>query len=552
MRTLLGCLLFAPLLSAQTPDVLIPSGSLDGIYRLVDRNGNGLYTDDGDAYDYVLNGFDSSIRNVVFVSTPTPRFYCTTTVAERILSFWDTDGSGFIDPGEITVALDLPSFFGAADFEINGIAHSGAGVFWFTNNSGLQEGIWRCEDLNGDGDFADIVAGTPETRAAAVEPSTVVVTNAPLSGNPTLQLTALDSIEFDPVHGPYGRFLCEEENFDCTVAFEDQNGDGDFLDAGECYLFSALYNGGTIGASANPDVIGGLLPVSNEMLSHAVDWSTTPPTYYLLSVDTTATQLDAGIVFRGRDLNNDGDVNDAGELNVYWDGSLDSTGAVAAYNFCYGMHAEAGQVWISAEWDGTVDHEHLVHCVDLNLDGDANDAGEARMEWDLFADRTHYEPLLVPAGTMPPPPAGLPGTYDYFGAATCPSSLPGLHNVQIGSTNWDDKPVIGAAAFSVRTWGANISAPGIYNVALAPLGAPIPIDPPANLCNVYLLGIASIGFATDAAGVNNTPLAIPNDVGLIGGILFWQSIVLDPISPIGATTSDAAWTRFGTYSYSVH
>ena len=339
MRTVLGCLLLVPCLTAQTPDVLIPSGSLDGIYRLVDRNGNGLYTDDGDAYDYVLNGFDSSIRNVVYVSTPTPRCFCTTTVAEQILSFWDTNANGLIDSAEITVALDLPSFFGAADQEINGIAHSGAGVFWFTNNSGLQEGIWRCEDLNADGDFADIVLGVPETRAAAVEPSTVVVTNAPLSGNPTLQLTALDSIEFDPVHGPYGRFLCEEENFDFSVAFEDLNGDGDFLDAGECYLFSALYNGGTIGASANPDVIGGLLPVSNEMLSHAVDWSTSPPTYYLLSLDTTATQLDAAIVFRGRDLNADGDVNDAGELNIYWDGSLDSTGAVAAYNVCYGMHA---------------------------------------------------------------------------------------------------------------------------------------------------------------------------------------------------------------------
>lgn len=552
MRLLLAALSCAPFLAAQSFDVLIPSGSLDGIYRLVDRNANSSFTEDGDAYDYVLNGFDSSIRNVVYATTPTPRFWCTTTVAEQILSFWDTDGNGVIDPSEITVALDLPSFFAAADQEINGIAHSGGGVFWFTNDSGAQEGIWRCEDLNGDGDFNDIVGSVAETTPAAVEPSTVVVANAPSSGNPTLALTNLDSIEFDPTFAPNGRFLCEEENFDCTVAFQDLNGDGDFLDIGECTLFSALYNGGTIGADANPDVVGGLLPISNEMLSHAVDTSTTPPTYYLLSSDTSATQLDAGIVYRGIDLNADGDVNDAGELNIYWDGSLDSTGAVAAYNFCYGMDAQNGQVWITAEWDGTPDHEHLVHTVDLNNDGDANDPLEATMVWDLPADRTHYDPLLVPAGLLPAPPSGVPGIYEYFGAATCPSSLPGSHNVQIGSNNWDDKVVIGSTSFHVRTWGANINSLGIYNVGLSALGSPIPIDPPANLCNVYLLPIASVGFSTDAAGVNNTPLAIPAQPALVGAILFWQSVVIDPISPIGATLSDAAWTRFGAYSYSIN
>ncbi|MCC6784457.1 MAG: hypothetical protein IT457_16560 [Planctomycetes bacterium] len=548
----LACLACASALAAQAPDVLIPSGSLDGIYRLVDRNGSGFHTDDGDAYDYVLNGFDSSIRNVVYVTTPSPRLWCTTTVAEQILSFWDANANGTIEPGEITVALDLPSHFASADHEINGIAHSGNGVFWFTNNSGAQEGIWRCEDLNGDLDFADVVLGVSETRPAAVEPATVVVGNAVAAGSPTLALTALDSIEFDPTHGPFGRFLCEEENFDFTVAFEDGNGDGDFLDPGECYLFSALYNGGTIGAAANPDVVSGALPVCNEVLSHAVDTSTTPPTHYLLSFDTTATQLDAALVLRGRDLNADGDVNDAGEVNVYWDGSLDSTGAVAAYNFCYGMHAEASQVWIAAEWDGAIDEEHLLHTFDLDFDGNANDPGEASVTWRLPVDRTQYEPLVLPAGTLPAAPAGLPGTYAYFGAASCPSSLPGSHNVQIGSDNWNDKVLVGNPNFVVRTWGANPVAAGIYNLGIAPLPTPLPIDPPANLCNVYLLGVASLGFVTDATGVNDSVLAIPAQSSLVGGILYWQSIVLDPISPLGVTTSDAAWTRFGTYSYSVN
>ncbi len=553
MRSSLALLALTTAVAAQAPDILLPSGNLDGIYRLVDRNGNGDYLDDGDAYDYVLNGVDSSIRNVVLVPGSPPRLYCTSTILEQVLSFWDQNGDGVIDATtELTVALDLPSFFGAVDQEVNHLAHAGNGVLFFTNNSGVSEGIWRCEDLNSDGDFADTVLGVAETRPAAVEPSTLVVSNAPNSGNPATSLGSLDSVEFDPSFGANGRFICEEENFDFTIALEDKNGDGDFTDPTEAYLFSALYNGGTIGPDANPDVSGGLLPVSNEIFAHAVDTSTTPTTYYLLSFDTTATQLDAAIVFKGIDRNADGDVNDAGEVTVFWDGSLDSTGAVAAYNFCYGLHAQGGVVWVTAEWDGTTDHEQLVRLVDLTADGDANDVGETAVLWDLPRDLTHYDPLVIAAGILPAPPAGLPGTYDYFGAATCATSLPGLHNVQIGSTNWNDKPVIGSSTFTIRTWGANISSPGVYNIAFSALNPPLPIDPPANTCNVYLLPIASFGFTTDATGQNNSLLAIPNDVGLIGAQLDWQSIVLDPISSLSVTTSDAAHTRFGTYSYSIN
>jgi hypothetical protein len=540
---------------AQTPDVLLPSGNLDGIYRLVDRNNNGNYLDDGDAYDYVLNGVDSSIRNVVYVPGAPGRLYCTSTILEQVLSFWDTNANGVIDSSEITIALDFGVRFGSpgsANWEVQGLDHAGGGVLYVVNDAGTREGIFRCQDLNADGDFMDNVGGIDETTAAAVEPTTLTVTNAPNSGNPVLALTDIQSIAYDPSWGPYGRFLVEEELFDFTLALQDNNGDGDFTDANEAYLFSALWNGGTIGPDVNPDVTSAVLPISNEMLHHAVDTSTTPSTYYLLSFDSTATQPDAAILFRGRDLNQDGDVNDAGELNIYWDGSLDSTGAVNAYNFCYGLHAQNGTVWVTCEWDGATDHEHLVRLQDGNADGDANDVGELTLAWDLPLDLTHYDPLVLPAGTLPAPPPGLPGTYEYYGAATCPTSLAsGLHNVQIGSNNWNDKPVIGDATFVIRTWGAAPTSAGIYNLGIVQLLPGFPLNP-AGTCNLYTLPLASRGLMTDAAGQSNDPLPIPNDPGLIGAVVYWQSIVIDPIGPYGVTVSDGAKMRIGAYSYSVN
>ena len=47
----------------------------------------------------------------------------------------------------------------------------------------------------------------------------------------------MDSIMYDRFWGANGRFLIEEEGFDFTLALEDLNGDGDFTDANEAYLF---------------------------------------------------------------------------------------------------------------------------------------------------------------------------------------------------------------------------------------------------------------------------------------------------------------------------
>ena len=195
--------------------------------------------------------------------------------------------------------------------------------------------------MNNDGDAAD----QGETLAVLTETMTQVqIANTPKTTAylnnvvRTLSTTEIDSITYDATYGTYGRFIVEDEWSDQLLAFEDKNNDGDFNDAGECYLFCGLYPGSTtttprtsrIDHDANPDTVSGKLPISNEIIAVAIDPTTKPATYYLLSGDTTETQLDAGIVYKAQDGNNDGDCNDAGEVTIFWDGSLDSTGATNA------------------------------------------------------------------------------------------------------------------------------------------------------------------------------------------------------------------------------
>jgi hypothetical protein len=530
---------------AQSPEVLIPSGSTDGTFRLVDRNNDGDYADPGEVYDYVLDGVDTSNRNTVIVPGSPARLYWCSAVTEQILWAEDTDANGIIDAStEIRVFYDLVGT--GTTHEINFMDIDSAGRLWWTNNAGTVEGLYRSVDSNADGDAED--AG--ETVAVLLESTRLTIANAPITGAPTVSVTALDSVTFDPTWGPNGRLLLEEEDADFTMALEDLNNDGDFVDAGEAYIFSALYNAGILGLDVNPDVPG-ILPRSNESFVVKVDASGATPVYYIVTGSACETGC-LSLVYRGIDNNTDGDINDAGEVRVFWDGSLDSTGAVPEYNFNVGIEVWNGKVYVNAEWDGVADEEHLFRLDDNNNDGDANDAGELVVLWRLPADTTHYNPTVFPAGVLAPAPAGNPGTYLYYGGATCASSLPGSHNVQIGSDNWNDKPTIGNAGFILRTWGAAPTAPGLYAIGLAAIS--IPLDPPANTCVLLQTLEFLLPLLTDATGATNDPTPIPLDPALIGGEIYVQSLVIDNSQTFGFTVSDGAWVRIGAqnYSYSVH
>ncbi|MHC4515827.1 MAG: hypothetical protein ACYTGO_17400 [Planctomycetota bacterium] len=564
--------IFAALAAAQTtqgPDVLIPSGSLDGAYALVDKDKDGKYTTKGEAWDYIKALVNTSPRDYVLVGK---KFFFSDTGRDQIVWVEDANGDGLIDPKtERHVYFDVTTVTGTS--AVPGFVTLGRdGWLWWCEDGGTAEGIYRSKDQNNDGDAAD----TGETVAVLTETMTKVkIANTPKTTAflnnvvRTLSTTEIDSITYDASYGTYGRFIVEDEWSDQLLAFEDKNNDGDFNDTGECYLFCALYPGSTtttprtsrIDHDANPDVVAGKLPISNEIIAVAIDVTTKPSTYYLLSGDTTATQLDAGIVYRAQDGNNDGDCNDAGEVTIFWDGSLDSTGATKAYNFCYGIHwnAAGGIVYINAEFDAATDREQLLMLKDGNKDNDANDAGETTVLWDLPVDRTHYHPAILPAGTLSTLKVQTTlAEIRYYGSSSCATSLSStaFHNIAFGISDATSgygasrSMNIGNANWLVRTWGAAPSASGAYAISLTKIAAGISHGFGCSTYQTY--DIIALNFTTDTAGISKQVLAVPNTTSLLGLWTYWQSIVLDSTAPngLGLTLSDAFEAKVGDWTYS--
>lgn len=538
---------------AQAPDLLVPGLNLDGLYRLTDTNADGLYDQPGEAYDYFvetdlgdsirdLELLDSSLTGgdpelLVVVQCFPPGAGAPTN--NIILRAWDTNGDGRIDPAtETMTAFDSAAALGDPQVRLGALEHVGNGVFYTVNDRGTLEGIYRIEDTNNDGDFMD----PGEFAGVFVEPATLPITNAPNSAPTTLSGTGIQSIEFDPTVGASGRFLIEDENRDQSIALEDKNGDGDFDDADECYLFAGIFTGGLLGADASPE-IGVNVPNISEARDHEIDTSGVSPVYYILSTTTGSSFGSACILMRGIDGNGDGDINDAGELNTFFDCSLDSTFATIGYNFTLGMELHGGDVYLIAEFDDAVeDMDRCLRLTDLNADGDANDAGEAVVVWDSGFDNGFLEVFAFDAGTLPPAATGTAGSISTFGSETCMSSTPDLHTLTATGV-----PVPG---FTIGwdTAGAAASSAGVIHIGFMELTPGVPLD--AGTCVFSLNPDASLPFVTDATGMSSVSVMIPAGPSSLGLPVHAQSIVADlGINAFNVTLSGGTVHTIGGFTY---
>lgn len=537
-------LLAAPLFAqTQGPDILLSSSSGQGAYALVDTNKDGKYDAFGETFDYSMAAVDKLDYGYARIGN---RIYAGEGVDDVIFWMEDTNKDGQIQDSEKHIFYDAKTNVGAT--VVTYVAAGKDGWIWWINDGGTGEGIYRSKDLNNDGDAED--AG--ETIPVLTETMTQIpientpLTTAALSGTVrTLSVTEIDSIYYEASYGANGRFLVEDEWTDQTLAFEDKDGDGFFNSKGECYLFCGHYYGTRttrIDADAHPDMASAKFQSFNEVRAHAVD--EVNKVYYLLSGETSATQTDAAIILRGIDNNKDGDVNDAGEVNIFWDGSLDSMGAVKAYNFCYALrHAGNGVLYVRAEFDATTDEEHVLRLEDLNKDGDADDAGECTVLHVLKADQASYDIILLPPGFITLPTRTTLADASYYGSATCASSLSAtdVHNIQYGVFGRTRAPTIGNKDFIMRTWGAAPGAPGAYLIGNRQIVAGFPLDA-GGTCNIYQsTNVTALFFTTTATGEFNYALPIPASKNLLGLRTFWQSIVVDAGAPagLGFTVSDA-------------
>jgi len=203
-----------------------------------------------------------------------------------------------------------------------------------------DDAIWRCVDLNSDGDVDD--AGEVVTFYDDLTGSLMLSNNSGLHTAPDGTVYVCDTTE------------------DCVFKFRDGNADGDANDPGE----HAIWFDGRVGGNA-----------SNVALNSASNlvYQASSGAWFASSSNTgTAGTVDA--IIRMKDLNSDGDANDLGEASEYWiytattgtGDSILSAVEIGADDNVYFF--DTGSVGLAGKG--------VYRLVDLNADGDANDAGE--------------------------------------------------------------------------------------------------------------------------------------------------------------------------------
>lgn len=135
---------------------------------------------------------------------------------------------------------------------------------------------------------------------------------------------------------------------------DDLNGDGDYNDAGECVKF---YD----------DTLPGAIDLSNN-------------SGVKLGSDGSLYVCDSSIdiVLRVRDLNSDGDGNDAGEATVFFNGTVGGNLSGVVMASANNLTISTGDVvWVASAGTSGGGNDAIIRLQDSNNDGDANDLGEA-------------------------------------------------------------------------------------------------------------------------------------------------------------------------------
>jgi hypothetical protein len=155
-------------------------------------------------------------------------------------------------------------------------------------------------------------------------------------------------------YGPLGQVLFGDQTDDAIHRLTDLNGDGDATDAGEQSIFFSAANASGL-AGPTTDIFD-IIQASNGFV-YAGDGGT----------DT---------VYRLKDANGDGDANDAGEANV-WFSEAGNAGGLTLPTPNGVAEGPDGAIYVVNAGVSARPTDAIYRTVDLNGDGDANDAGEA-------------------------------------------------------------------------------------------------------------------------------------------------------------------------------
>ena len=564
---------------AQNADVFLMDAEHDQLLRLADLDGDGSYLSANEASTFWNNGTAGATavypEHAAFrMETGTPVAYWLDGNAEYVYRGVDTDGNGLIDPGtaDEVIFRDLSTEGGAA---LRGLTTTPDGGLWYCGGwagSGTHVGIFRLEDLNGDGDGADV----GESITYVLDGGPVTTPNAggavPVDAENFQTVTDMDNgvVAWTGYSGNFS------DDFS-IYRFEDLNGDGDVLDANEAINFLNA-TGKNPALDMNVDFQSGLLrdletwdagaPTGHGRLMKLATLNEGGKDVIYAATDASNTGTYStnqsglginGLIFRCEDLNGDRDANDAGEVTLYFDGSHTSGDT---FNKILGMAAEGSSVYVAALNNDTV----IYRLQDLNGDGDAMDPGE------LFDNGGTglWDPNTWGAahGDYPVPYDVTYGNYHVFtldiaafGAGNFAAPAAGFntsgvgcsqYSVEIPTIHGSGQAKIGASTFVTEMKNAPGGMPAAVTIGLNTdfwLGIPLPFDMAAfgwPGCNLYHDWQYTFWTVTTGAGptdgVATMPLTVPNFPPLVGVDLAMQWAVLN-LNPTGF---DLGLTQLGT------
>lgn len=525
------------------------------VRRSVDLDGNGDYfgADEGLRFAYDGANDIDFIESLQYANVNgTPTLFAVAT-GDVILRFVDNNGDGdALSAGEWNVFADTRSAQGAANTSPDKMAFNPTtGELYVTDDiygggPTVGSGIFSYVDLNNDGDAED--AGEFNMLVDGAGSQTV----AGLAGQVSIDLGDFEAVMVDS-NGVVIGFAQQDR---MLYAFQDLNGDGDAMDAGEAWNFCNLV-GDKAGLEVNADVDAGALknpgcPSSSGTGLYAtlevldVEWGAGPngeDLYWIVSTafNTSCAGANA-LVYQGIDLNGDQDLNDAGEVTLYFDGPNNLTMPYPPTDIYDGKAHDGGFVIFHNNGPvgpgGTFRQDSVDFLMDSNGDRYSNAVGEQETKFRWLPDGCFAVAVeAVPVGEFELPPRaqwipfgtgdvnsnGIPALIDHVGLPelgafveiTLSGGIPGQEAVlAIGSSNTNSR--FGPLPLNL----AGIGIPGSTLYVSDDFRFRVPVNP--------------FGDAT-------LPFIVPSDAALAGTSFYLQWQILDPAANAsGFILSDAA------------
>lgn len=458
-----------------------------------------------------------------------PTVLATGSGADTAVIFRDTNGDGTITASEIGTLFDPSAVVNNENYSPDGIAidpTAGNRAYWISDKSGAlgspaNQGLFRLTDTNGNnvigtGEFVHSLTGT--TPTVVVESITV------------------DTTEFEGLHcDSTGAVLVNDTSLGTIFRWVDGNQNG-VAETGEVSNWLTYNTASSYTVSwdfqngASFPAISGTYWAFNRIESAA-----TPAGEITFVASTNSSGNDAGYIFRCEDINQNGTVNDQGEVTVFVDPALQTDPVLGApYNWTSGMGVAA----IDINGNGNVeDSEVYVYGAnpngptpncgypfadlqfwrfhDANGNGSANDAGDA--------ERVAIHPTgafnrgleLVPAGAFRQTFYAR-STLQTIQAANCLTGggayleLDYLrHKLEEGTQG---TPFSGNQRFELVSRGNSASSFGGLLIAPTEVNPPFSLGFLSTPCTLGVIGppdINLMSFSAPVGGELNFPFPVP-------------------------------------------